>query len=585
MISLAAIAVAAIAVSAYEWRAAHRVVDSPTIEFPIKLADRSTTQTLLQSFAISPDGKVVAFIARGANGQHQVFTRALNDSRPRPLIGTDGAFSVFFSPDGKWIGFGAGGRIRKVSIEGGSVLPVGTIQGIYGGATWAPGGEIVVSMSSGGLYALKESGGGAPRKVCKTGLAKTSLIEALPVATPDPDRVLFTNFETQSPAGAKIAIASLSSGECKVFDFAGVNALGMIDGLLLYTTAEGVVMAVPFNDRRHESTGSPVPVLTDFEVNQTTGAASASMSRNGSLVFASGLTPVEVQLVDIHGQSQPLLGEQLSYAYPRFSPDGRKIAITIGTPGQRDVWVYDLQSKTSVRISSEGDGEVNERPEWTPDGRSVLYRSSRGKRAGLWWRRVDLSEREKPLLVNDREDYWEVVMTPDGKGIVYQLDTAGADILYRQLNGDTVPKPIAATTAIESMGRVSPDGRWIAYVTPESGTDQVVVQAFPQSAGQIQVSIGSGREPVWSHDGTRLYYRDDRHIVEARFTTAPSFAVTSRQTLFDDTFLRAPFHANYDVTPDGTHFMFLKATDDAELITVYNWIADVRRKLRERASN
>jgi Tol biopolymer transport system component len=397
--------------------------------------------------------------------------------------------------------------------------------------------------------------------------------------------VFFTHFETQSPTTAKLGVASLSSGDCKVFDLPGVNALGVIDKLLFYTTAEGVVMAVPFDMRKWEPSGSPVPVLTDVEVNQTTGAANAALSRNGSLAFASGLTPVEVELVDFHGQSQPLLSEKLSYAYPRFSPDGRKIAITVATPAQRDIWVYDIAGKTSVRISSEGDGEINERPEWSPDGKRILYRSSRGKRAGIWLRPVDLSERETPLLVNDREDYWEVVMTPDNNGIVYQIDTVGADIFYRRLSGDTLAKPIAATPAVETMGRVSPDGRWIAYVTPESGTDQVVVQSFPQSAGRVQVSIGSGREPVWSRDGTRLYYRDDRHVVEARFTTSPTFGVTSRQNLFDDTFLRAPFHANYDVSPDGTHFTFLKGTDNAELITVYNWIAEVRKKLRERATN
>ncbi|HUQ18373.1 MAG TPA: hypothetical protein VM099_02065, partial [Gemmatimonadaceae bacterium] len=191
-----------------------------------------------------------------------------------------------------------------------------------------------------------------------------------------------------------------------------------------------------------------------------------------------------------------------------------------------------------------------------------------------------------PLLTNEHEDYWEVVMTPDGKGIVYQIDTAGADLMYRPLSRDTVATPIANSPFEESMARVSPDGHWITYVSAESGRDQVMVQPFPRAGGaRTQVSINGGREPVWSRDGKRLFYRDDQDLIAVSVSTSGPFTIISRAKLFQDTFLRAPFHANYDVAPDGSHFLFLKATEEPQLIVVTNWLDEVRARLKAKKLN
>jgi Tol biopolymer transport system component len=231
-------------------------------------------------------------------------------------------------------------------------------------------------------------------------------------------------------------------------------------------------------------------------------------------------------------------------------------------------------------LTAQGNGIVNERAEWSPDGKRVLYRSSRGNRAGLWWRAADLSDAETPLLTNEHEDYWEVVMTPDGKGIVYQIDTAGADVMYRRLSDERAAQPIANTPFNETMARVSPDGHWITYVSAESGRDQVMVQPFPGPGARIQVSIAGGREPVWAPDGRRLFYRDDQDLIAASVNTSGSFTVSSREKMFSDVFLRAPFHANFDVAPDGEHFLFLKATEEPQLLVVQNWVDEVRARLK-----
>jgi Tol biopolymer transport system component len=164
---------------------------------------------------------------------------------------------------------------------------------------------------------------------------------------------------------------------------------------------------------------------------------------------------------------------------------------------------------------------------------------------------------------------------------VYQLDTLGADIYYRALSGDTTPHPIAASTAaVETMPRLSPDGRWIVFTTDESGRNEVVVQPFPGPGGRVQVSANGGTEPVWSRDGRRLFYRGDGRLMAATIRPGPTFEVASRDTVLTDTYVFAGNpHANYDVMPDGRHFVFLKGESTGEMIVVANWDAVVRARM------
>ena len=279
------------------------------------------------------------------------------------------------------------------------------------------------------------------------------------------------------------------------------------------------------------------------------------------------------------GSERVILAEPRQYAFPRLSPDGRLIAVAIGAPGRRDVWLYDLSSQTMTRLTSEG--STNDRPEWSADSKRVLYRSDRTTRSGIWIRPADLSASSTPLLAGERLDVFEAVMSPDMRDAVYQLDTIGADIYYRDLSGDTTPHAVSNNVkALETMPRLSPDGHWVSFTTDESGHDEIVVQPFPGPGGRVQVSASGGSEAVWSRDGRRLFYRGDGHLMAAHVTTAPTFVVTARDTLFLDAYQGAPNpHSNYDVMPDGTHFLFLKAASEGNMIVVVNWRSVMRARM------
>ena len=365
-------------------------------------------------------------------------------------------------------------------------------------------------------------------------------------------------------------MASLKTGERVIFDLVGAQALGVVNGVLTYVTAGGTIMGVPIDMRRRKLSGAPVQLVSDVAINTTTGLARASLAANGTLLYQSGTQSSQAIAVGLDGSARPLLAESREYAFPRLSPDGRRLAIAVGASDRRDVWLFELNTQTMTRLTSEG--ASNDRPEWTSDGKRVLYRSDRSNRSAIWTRPADLSAEATQLVGGPKVDIFEAVMSPDMRNVAYQLDTTGADIFYRAVSGDTAPHVVSNNDkAIETMPRLSPDGRWVAFITDESGRNEVVVQPFPGPGGRVQVSAGGGTEPVWSRDGRRLFYRGDGHLMAARLAPGEAFAVVARDTLFADTYqFAANPHANFDVMADGAHFVFLKAASEGSMIVVTN---------------
>jgi len=550
---------------------------------PLEVPNVSGAQGALgATLAISPDGGVVAFIANIDGADKQVFVRPLNDVSAHVLPGTEGVDAISFSPDGRWLVFTQLGRLLKVALDGGSVIPIGSLKN-PAGVSWSASDVVIGAEATSRGLIVFPTAGGEERLLAHPDPSKGENGYSWPVALADGDHVLFTVTGVGGARAARLAIASLATGKSASLELPGASAIGVLDGQLLYVTTTQTLMAVPFDVGKGRVTGTQVPVVYNVLLGPN-GAAQAGVSANGTLVYESGLRASQLVLSDSHGATKPLLAETRSYAYPRLSPDGHRLAFTISAELGSDIWTYDMTSGTTARLTT--DGFSNERPEWTPDGKRILYRSDRGPTSALWWQPADLSGPPTPLLTNVKAAVFEGVITPDGRSVAYQLDSGLAQLQYRDLHGDTTPKVISSTTSISDQPRISPDGRWVAFESNATGRNQVVVQPFPGPGAQVQVSIAGGSEPVWTGDGRRLIYRDGRQFVAASVITSPTFAVTARTPLFPDVFVPAPSpHANYDVSRDGQNFILLKPTESAQLFVVHNWRAELRARLAGRKPN
>ena len=281
-----------------------------------------------------------------------------------------------------------------------------------------------------------------------------------------------------------------------------------------------------------------------------------------------------------------LAREAKSYSFPRFSPDGKQIAVVVTTSGSSEVWIYDIASGTSRRLTS---GGSSDRPEWTPDGKRLLYTGvghPRQKLAELWWQPSDGSGTAERLQGAAGAGVFEGVISPDGHVLAYRTNSASApnDLWYRRLDGDTTPKPIAVTPFAEYAPRFSPDGRWVAYASSQSGTLEVYVQAFPALGALIPVTAAGGQTPIWGRDGRHIYYVANGQVNVATVSTTPSFAVGPRQQLFDGAYIldAGNVHPNFDLAPDGQHLLLLKPTNlEMRTIVVHDWKYELRARIAQ----
>ena len=582
-LALSAIAIGALALAGWQWLAARRLPTQP-IHFSVDLpSDLGVTARELTgpSVAVTSDGKTIAFLATGRDGVRHVVVRTIDDITTRIVPGTEGASQPIFSPDGQWLAFWAAGRLQMVALSGGAPQVIAEILE-YAGAAWTSPDTIIVADY--GRLVVVSPAARTVRPLSIPDTTQSETAQMYPVSAGDGEHVLYSSWGHSGTEGIKIGLTSLRTGRSRILDVTAVSALGVLDGRLIAVTGNDNIVAVPVDLARGRVTGRLLPVASGVAVTAAR-VGKAALSAAGTLAYVSGARESELVLVDSAGGRRTLLAERRTYGFPRYSPDGRRIALTIQAAGSSDIWIYDIAAGTLSRLTS--GGAANERPEWTPDGSRVLFRTDRtsqtssGCCSSIWWQPVDGSGAAAPLLLSQNAATFEAVFTPDGRGVVYQVDTASADVEYRMLAGDTTPKRIAATRDDEDSPRLSPDGHWIAYRTRESGTDEVMVQPFPGPGSRLQISTNGGTEPVWSRDGRRVFYRTGRRVVAATLTTAPRLAVATRTELFDDVFrLATSPHANFDVAPDGSHLLFLAGVDDQRLMVVYNWAAELRNRLR-----
>jgi Tol biopolymer transport system component len=578
--SAVVLAALAVASAVWSWRAAGRDTGGTAVRFPLTTAPDIHVSD--GGLAISPDSKTLVFRAE-RGGVTMLYARALDDAVEHPISGTEDGDEPFFSPDGTWLGFVTRGQLMKVQLAGGSPVPLGTLPSTLRGATWTKGDVIIVGLggTTPQLQAIPASGG-ALTPIAPLDTAHGEDFQRFPLALDDGETVLYVNSQS-NVAGSSIRVLSLKTRTTHPLDLPGsTSPLAVIDGKLLYVSATGSLMAVPFDSRSARLTGTPTPVGADVEI--VLGAANAAISRTGSLVYQSGSATSQLVLADMHGQAQALFPDEKNFSYPRFSPDGKRLAVGITTATGTDIWIYDLVSGLSTRVTSEG---KNDRPEWTPDGARVFYFAliHQGQKQGdLRWQSSDMSGGAGVLMQHPVSGVNEGTISADGHFLAYRLNggPASEDLWYRRLDGDTTPKAIAATRFLEYAPRFSPDGHWIAYSSDQSGKSEVYVQAFPALGARYPVTNGGGTAPLWASDGRHIYYVADGRVNVATVSTSPGFTVTSRQQLFEGAYsLSQIVHAPYDIAPDGKHLVLIKPMNsNAQTIVVHDWW----RTLRERAS-
>jgi serine/threonine protein kinase/Tol biopolymer transport system component len=533
------------------------------------------------AMALSPDGTHLAYVAR-QGGTQQLYLRAMDSLEARPIPATEGAVGPFFSPDGQWLGFFAGGKLKKASVSGGVAITLGDAS-IPLGASW--GSQSIIAFSPTPISALYQvpDAGGTPQPL--TSLAKGEVGHGWPEFLPGGKAVLFAAVHaTTNWTDAQVAVQSAGTGEHRNLVQGATQPRYAPSGHLIYAQG-GNLMAAPFDPQRLAVTGTAVPVVEGVLQSPATGDGQFSLSVTGSLVYVPGsVQGAQSNLVWVsrNGAEQPLAAPAHAYLAPRLSPDGRRVAVGI-TGQDSQVWLYDVSRETLTRLTFEGN--TNQYPNWTPDGKRISFRSNKEGPLNLFWQMADGSGGLERLSTGDDAETansW----SPDGQllAFVEVTPTTGIDIWVLRMS-DRKVQPLLRTQFNESAPRFSPDGRWLAYVSDESGRYEVYVQPYPGPGGKWQISTEGGTEPAWNRDGRELFYRSGDKMMAVDIATQPGFAAGKPRMLFEGPYVPTPVtYPNYDVSPDGQRFLMLKRSEQAQaaptqINVVLNWFEELKRRV------
>ena len=554
--------------------AVHRLEFTTVGDLPFAFPMLSSVTAL----AISPDGERVVFSARKGGGW-VLAVRNLDQLTAHVLPGSEGGTYPEFSPDGRWIAFEGGGALKKIAVDG-SALTTITQLGPSGGSglTWLSNDEIVYALraisATPGLLKVSASGG-TPTLFSQSDTSSNERFQLAPRAVDGGRLVLYTSTRGTSLV-LTIGVVDTRDGTSKVFPgLSGARAIGMVDDLLVYVRGDGALMAVPFDTRRL-TVGTPIQVGDSVAVRNWD--AGAALSLTGTLVYQQGGAASQLLRVTPSGAATVLVDSVRPYQNPRYSPDGRRIAFGVAGAGGIDIWTVDLGSGALERMTSDGG---NDRPEWSTDGRRVAYSSARDRPQGIWWQPADGSAAASKLQAA-ADPIREGAFTPDGKALLFRTDhpTNSRDIWLRQFSGDSTPVALLTGPHDDKEPRASPDSRWLAYVSNESGREEVYVKALAPGGGRVPVSAGGGGEPLWAPVGLRIFYRVGDQVVEATIATTPTLQVTGRRVLFSGPYASDVFHPNYDVAPDGKSFLMVRPVDQSRgLVMVVNWARELRRRI------
>jgi Tol biopolymer transport system component len=587
---LAALALVASGLAVWGWLRARIAERQPATWQYVSLGDSASLVTDYPSMALSPDGSMLVFKDNRQNGL--LWLKRRGELDPTPIAGTERAQNPVFSPDGEWIAFVADGRLKKVRPGGGATVTLAdSVSGGFGGAAWLDDGTLVfVNPSLAGMRRVSAAGGTSTLALGDTSLAGGGIGQ--PVALPGARGVLF-QLCSSGCVTISLHVLDLRTGRQKTLLDDVAQAWYLPDGRLLYVRRDGVALAAPFDLERLEITGEAVPALEGVAVRAVGGFALLTVSNGGTLVYVRGSgmsTDNVVVRVGRDGTIAPIdtawFGELNSLA---LAPDGRRLAVGIGGGGGLNIWVKQLDRGPSTRLTF---GNRDRRPTWSPDGRIVAFIRDSANTSVVYGRPADGSGPDRQLVHLDRM-VQEVTWSPDGQWLVMRTDntlSGAGDLVGVRVTGDSTAAPLVASGFTELHPAISPDGRWLAYASNESGNNEIYVRPFPNTgAVRWQVSNGGGQQPVWAPSGGELYYlRPDGRLIAAQVQATPTFAVTGLVPLVDASgFVIDNFHTSYAVTPDGRAFVFLSPRRLAvqgrgpQIVWVDRWFRDLAARLRQ----
>jgi serine/threonine-protein kinase len=547
--------------------------------FAYRMEITAPGEQILGAASLSPDGHSLVFVGRDPVTQAQVlYLRRLDQLSTRMIPGAVRAQGPAFSPDGKWIAYiAARKQIMKILLDGGAPVKLADVDD-FGGISWGKFGDIVAGAGSDELehgLSRVSANGGPQTPLTKVDVADKQLSHEYPVVLNDGKTVLFTIWYGNL-AKSQIGATRLGDGKVTKVGVVGTRAVGVVDDQLIYMREDGVLAAIPFDMKSLRVHGNATPVEDSMTVeNPGTGTGFSYLSSTGALIYARGVNDRRLVWVNLKGEVTPALNDLRGYRHVRLSPDGKRAALGIDAGLKVDLWILDFASGTLTPITHDG-GARN--AAWTRDGRQIYNVSTRGGRAAFWLNNADGST--EPALVGNAKhnNAWNIDLSPDGHTIVFNAIYDGSFNLetYSLDSSHSEREVSASPTATEGQARFSPDGKWIAYQSDESGRLEVYVRSFPANSGKAQISADGGARPVWSPDGSRIYFLNNRTMTMATLGKAPSLHVVARQALFEGDYLQ-----EYDMSPDGTRLLMIQSQPGTgELVVIPNWAAELKAKTR-----
>ena len=575
---LALLAIPALLLAVWGWL--RRPPPPPVSRFNIALAEGQVIQPGQgPRVAVAPDGMRFVYVGPGEGGG-QLWVRERDQLLARPLAGTEGAISPFFSPDGRRVGFYTitPMRLKTVSLGGEPPVTVADSGVDWDGGAWGADGYIY-SDSPDGLVRLPQ-GGGQHERVTTFDTTRAETAHNYPDVLPNGEGAVFSILRG-GINDYEIAVVDFSTGRHRILT-KGVYARYAAPGYLVYVTANGTLLAAPFDQGSMQLTGDATALVEGVGV-RAFGYLDLGLSRSGTLLYSSGSgTGALADLVWVSRNGDVEVIDSAAYQSPVVSPDGRRVAASVTTQGEQQIWIRTMPNGPSTKLTF--GGSENQRPFFSPDGRSVGFIAALPRRS-LAAVRSDGSAPADTLLVRPT-DVWEGLWSHDGRWLVYREHSAPeGDLLAVRTEGDTMPVTLVASHYNERSPALSPDGRWLAYASDESGADEVYVRPFPEAArAKWQVSLHGGIEPVWAHNGHELFYRDaSGDMVTVEFTAQPTFAVLGQTVLFPGSMYQVDgSHRSYDVSPDDRRFLMVRERGGGErtnLILVDNWFQELTAKV------